>query len=73
VRDALKPFADAYLEMYRMVRELSDEDLALLDGKIGMFTSTNCGWQEYEAIRVIAKEVTQERQYRRAHPSEAKP
>lgn len=59
-REALRPFADAFLEPLRMVEDASDEVLTLLDDKAAEFTSTNCGWHEYAAMSAIGSAVRAE-------------
>jgi hypothetical protein len=68
----LEPFSDAVYAMARLIRGLSDDDLALLAESEGLVSSVNCGWAEYEAARWswVQSEVAYERQ-RRAKEAEA--
>jgi hypothetical protein len=64
IRQALEPFREAVEEMVDKLRDLDDEQLALLSTSHNAVTKTNCAWSEWRAAHWIHEFALRELAYR---------
>lgn len=74
-RAALQPLAEAWRAIRTRIEEMTDDDLAKLLEALdeGDFTTTNCGWAEYEVIRAFGPRIRNETVSRLRASQEAEP
>jgi hypothetical protein len=57
LREALAPYSERVLHITTMVQESTPEELLALQQACASVTTTNCGWYEYRAAKLIEQDV----------------
>ena len=63
-KNRLEPFGELYLDIYKRIVEMTDDELHNLINACDKPSETNCGWHIYVIAPLVKKEAQEEMAYR---------